>query len=334
MKLFEKVALIAGVLILGLLVYRIGPGALWAQISELSWGFLLVLGLHGVTVFVNTLGWRLTLPPERRSIPIASLAGMLIVGEAVNALTPAAVVGGDLMRISLLARRVPLETAVSSVGQAAMAQFISQVLFILAGVPLALTMLSNRGLRAGLLTLSAVLLLAVALVLYLGGSREGLARIRRRLEKIAWFRARWTAPTSRWRSFAEETLGGLRSRPRDFAGAVGFSFLAWLLGIVEVFLILHFLRAPVGWATALVIEVLSVAIEGVLFFVPAKIGTQEGGKHLIFLALGLDTVKGVALGFIRRLRGIVWAAAGLVVLGTFQAGPKQPQATPSDASPR
>lgn len=334
MKLVEKVALAAGVVLLGWLVYRIGPGALWAQLSQVSWGFLLVLGLHGVTVLINTLGWRVTLPPQRRDIPLFPLAGMLIVGEAVNALTPAAVVGGDLVRVSLLARRVPLETAAGSVGQAATAQFLSQVLFVLSGVPLALAALPGGGLRTGLTALSAVLLVVVALVLYLGWSREGLGRIRRRLEAIGWFRARWTAPGSRWRAFAEETLGGLRNRPRDFALSVGFSFLAWLLGIVEVFLILRLLKAPVGWAAAFVIEVLSVAIEGTLFFVPAKVGTQEGGKYVIFLALGLDPVKGVALGLIRRLRGIAWAAVGLAVFGALQSGRAQPQPIPPAASPR
>ena len=334
MKLVEKVALAAGVALLGWLVYRIGPGALWAQLSQVSWGFLLVLGLHGVTVLINTLGWRMTLPPQRRDVPLFPLSGMLVVGEAVNALTPAAVVGGDLVRISLLARFVPLETAVGSVGQAATAQFLSQVLFVLSGVPLALAALPGGGLRMGLAALSAVLLVVVALVLYIGWSREGSARIRRRLETIAWFRARWTAPGSRWRAFAEEALGGLRNRPRDFALSVGFSLIAWLLGIVEVFLILQLLKAPVGWATAFVIEVLSVAIEGVLFFVPAKVGTQEGGKYVIFLALGLDPVNGVALGFVRRLRAIAWAAVGLAVFGALQSRRAHPQPIPPAASPR
>lgn len=334
MKLVEKLALAAGVVLLGWLVHRIGPGALFAQLSQLSWGFVLVLAVHGVTVLNNTLGWRFTLPPDQRGIPFFHLAGLLIVGEAVNALTPAAVVGGDLMRASLLGRRMPLVTAAGSVGRAAMAQFLGQALFVLLGAPLVLTVVKDGGLRVGLAVFCSVLLAAIGLLLYLGWSPEGQRRIRGRLEKIAWFRARWTAPGSRLRALAEETLGSLRSRPRDFAFSVGLSFLAWQMGVVEVFLILRLLRAPVGWKTALVIEVLTVTIEGILFFVPAKMGTQEGGQYVIFLALALDPVKGVALGFTRRLRGLAWAVVGLAVLAAHQSGRAQPQRASPEVSQR
>jgi uncharacterized protein (TIRG00374 family) len=325
MKLFEKISFAAGVALLGWLVYRIGPATLWGQLSELSWGFLLVFGLHTVVILFNTLAWRVMLPPARRRIPLGLLGGMLIAGDAVGAVTPTAVVGGDLVRISLLGRRVPLEAAVGSVGLAAMARFVAQALFVVCGAPFVLTTIQDRRVQAGLVVLSAAVLLAVSFVLYLGFSPEGLARIRRRFERFEWFRARWNAPGSRWRAFADETLGSLRSRPGDFAQAVGFSWLAWLTGIVEVFLILSLLKAPVLWRTALSIEVLSVTIEGVLFFVPAKMGTQEGGKYVIFLALALDPVKGVSLGFIRRLRDLAWAALGLAVLGAFQSGRARPQ---------
>jgi uncharacterized protein (TIRG00374 family) len=332
MKLFEKIAFAAGVALLGWLVYRIGPGNLWEQLSELSWGFFLVFGLHAVVILCNALAWRSTLPPARRSVPLGLLSGMLIAGDAVNAVTPAAVVGGNLVRISLLGRRVPLEAAVGSVGLAAMALFVAQALFVVSGAPFVFTVLQDGSLRAGLALLSAAVLLLVSFILYLGWSPEGLARIRRWFERFGWFRVRWTAPESRWRAFAEETLGSLRNRPRDFVLSVGLSLLGWLTGIVEVFLILRLLKAPVGWGTALAIEVLSVTIEGVLFFVPAKMGTQEGGKYVIFLALALDPVKGVALGFIRRLRELAWAAVGLALLGILQSSRTQPQ--PLDASSR
>lgn len=335
MKLGQKIALAAGVLLLGWLVYRIGPGTLWAQLSQLSWGFLLLLGVHVFTVLFNTLGWRCTLPPAARGIPLHQLAGMLIVGEAVNTLTPAAVVGGDLMRASLLGRRISLVEAVGSVGQVAMAQFMSQALFVLTGVPVVLTVIPEGGLRVGLAIFSAVLVGVLGLLLYLGWKPEGLSWIRRRCESVRWFRERWTAPGSRWRALADETLGALRTRPRDYAAAVGFAFLAWQTGAVEVFLVLRLLHAPVSWKGAFVIEVLTVALEGATFFVPAKMGTQEGGQYLIFLALGLDPVKGVTLGFVRRLRAITWAVAGLAVLGTHRAGRAQaPLPRPSDSTPR
>ena len=120
---------------------------------------------------------------------------------------------------------------------------------------------------------------------------------------------------------AEATLGSLRRRPGDFAASVALYYAGWLVGIVEVGLILALLRAPVSWRQAFAIEALSVAIEGAFFFVPAKMGTQEGGKYLIFHVLGLDPARGFALGFVRRLRELAWAAIGLALLGWFQRHP-------------
>ena len=113
-------------------------------------------------------------------------------------------------------------------------------------------------------------------------------------------------------------FGAFRSRPRDLAAAV-FCFLgAWSVGVVEAWLILGFLRAPVSWGTAFAIESLSVLIETAFFFVPAKMGTQEGGKVAIFAALGLGAAKGFSMGFVRRLRELAWAFAGLVSFAALE----------------
>ena len=59
----------------------------------------------------------------------------------------------------------------------------------------------------------------------------------------------------------------------------------------------------------------SVLIDGILFFVPAKVGTQEGGKVVLFAALGLNPARGLTVGVVRRIRELVYAGLGLVALG-------------------
>lgn len=63
-------------------------------------------------------------------------------------------------------------------------------------------------------------------------------------------------------------------------------FVGWALGALEIYLILGFLGGPATVHRALTIEVLSVAIDGLFFFVPAKVGPQEGGKVVIFTIRG------------------------------------------------
>ena len=75
------------------------------------------------------------------------------------------------------------------------------------------------------------------------------------------------------------------------------------------------MRHPVSPVTAFAIEVLSITIDGLLFLVPAKIGTQEGGKVVAFAALGLPSSFGFAFGVVRHVRELIWAAAGILLYG-------------------
>ncbi len=288
------------------------------SLTDVGWGFLLVFALQVPAILVNTLAWRQMLPTEHRSVPLRSLAAMLLAGDAINAVTPSAVVGGELVRMSLLRRRVPTATALGSTSLAAMAQFFAQILFVLTGVPIALALVTDGGVRTGLFVLSAVLCFALALLVGLGWSRSGWKTLQRWLERVGWWRALRKERETTWRALSDTTLGALRRRPGDFALSVALHYAGWLVGAVEVRLILSLLRMPVGWGQAFAIEALSLAIEAAFFFVPAKMGTQEGGKYFIFHVLGLDPARGFALGFVRRLRELAWAAVGLGLYGWFQ----------------
>ena len=53
--------------------------------------------------------------------------------------------------------------------------------------------------------------------------------------------------------------------------------------------------------------------DGLLFVVPAKIGTQEGGKVAVFAALGLPLLLGLAFGIARHVRELAWAGLGILL---------------------
>ena len=115
--------------------------------------------------------------------------------------------------------------------------------------------------------------------------------------------------------FHGETRGAFLLSSASFA-------VGWALGVLEIYIILWLLGVPVTIHRALTIEVLSVAIDGMLFFIPAKVGTQEGGKVLIFTVLALDPAKGLALGILRRIRELSWAAVGMLILSRQQLVPR------------
>ena len=83
-----------------------------------------------------------------------------------------------------------------------------------------------------------------------------------------------------------------RLGPGRAVAVLGFFVLGWAVGAAEIYLILHWVGAAVDWRTALALETGSVLIDGMLFFVPAKVGTQEGGKVVLFAAFGLSPARG------------------------------------------
>ena len=87
---------------------------------------------------------------------------------------------------------------------------------------------------------------------------------------------------------------------------------------MESYLILWFLGLPVTIRAALSVEILTVAFNNLLFFVPLRVGAQEAGKALVFAMLGLGPTHGFAAGILVRIREMVWALIGLAALSRHQ----------------
>jgi uncharacterized protein (TIRG00374 family) len=334
---FERLAFAAGLGLFLWLLHRIGLAAIGRNLARVGWGFAAILALEGVVVLLMTLGWRWTLPPDRR-VPFFSLVGMRMAGDGINALAPAAVVGGEIVHARLLARFIPAVEAFGSVGLAALAQFLAQILFVGLGSILARAGTLQPRLRLLGMALLAFLVAFVAILERLSRRREGPpGRISGWLLRMARRVSRRAPGEDFWRGLDRHVFGAMRERPVSLALAVAFFLGAWCTNVLEVGLGLALLGAPVPAATVFAIAVLIVLVEGVFFFVPARVGVLEGGLYSAFLALGLDPATGFSLALVRRLRELTWSLGGLAILGLSQRKPLVPSATartPETASPR
>ena len=131
----------------------------------------------------------------------------------------------------------------------------------------------------------------------------------------------WLLPAS-WAGPGRDLDATLaRLGPWRAAASLGCFVAGWAVGAAEIYLILRWVGGAVDWQTALALETGSVLIDGILFFVPAKVGTQEGGKVVLFAALGLNPARGLTVGVVRRIRELTYAGLGLVALGWLSARP-------------
>jgi hypothetical protein len=323
----ERLALAAGVGLFLWLLHRIGVAVVWSSLLRLGWGFAAILMLESVVVLLATLAWRQTLPRDR-DVPFASLLAMRVAGDGVNALAPAAVVGGELVRAGLLTRFVGRAEAIGSVGLAALTQFLSQILFVGVGA----MVIRGNGLEPRLRVLGAGLLSILCLMAILL-ARLSRARFRdpkpsgRLLERLSRVFVRLGSARGLWQDVDRQVFGAVRERPGRLLFSLLLFLLGWLISVAEVFLILALLGAPVSVGIALSIAVLMVFVEGALFFVPGRVGVEEGGLFAIFGVLGLNPVDGFSLGLTRRLREIAWGLLGLGVLAYLRRGKPRPKAT-------
>jgi len=75
---------------------------------------------------------------------------------------------------------------------------------------------------------------------------------------------------------------------------------------------------PVSIGVAVLIETLSAAVDGLLFIVPARFGTQEGGKAAVFAVSDLPVTSGFGFGVVRHIRELAWAGPGLLIRSTHR----------------
>jgi hypothetical protein len=310
-RAFTAFVLLAGTATFLYLLWTFDPAKVWSDLRGFGWGFVLVLPFQFLDHFLNAWGWRLSFPPDAaRKTRFADLVRVRIAGDGVNYLTPSANIAGEFVRPAMLGDELPMDVRITSVFTAKAAQAAGQALFILFG--LAYVVLGGLSTFArGRLVWGAsavfVILAGVTFCVWALAHRPPL-----------WLQRRFPKAFEATTPIRLQLRDYLTRHPWRLAGATGTFMLGYGWGALEILLIAHFLGLHLPFHTALAIEFLSNLVDAMAFMVPAKIGTQEGGKAVIFKGLGLSAVTGFTLGLIRHVRELLWAGAGLLLYAAHE----------------
>jgi uncharacterized membrane protein YbhN (UPF0104 family) len=286
-----------------------------ASFRTLSWRLLLVVVFpFGLITMLDTLGWRFAF--RRDLAPFATLYSVRLAGEAVNIATPTASLGGEPVKAYLLRPRIPMEEALASVIVGKTTITLAQGCFLAVGLAVAWALLPLPGAvlhgMSGLLAIEALALAGFVMV-QLWGIFGGGLRLFQTLG-IAWGRRR----ADQLHQLDRAVAAFYRDHHRRLGFSVLFHFLGWMLGSFEVYLILLFIGMPVPLVTALVIDAFAAGIKFAAFLLPGGLGALEGGNMAIFTAMGLGAGIGLSFTLIRRLRELIWATAGFLLLSVLQ----------------
>ena len=310
-KAFTGFILLLGSATFLYLLWTFEPAKVWAQLVSFGWGFAILIPFQIFDHALNALGWRFAFAPaDARKTSFVDLIRVRVAGDGVNYLTPSGNIAGEFVRPGMLGGPASDEAKVTSVVTAKATQAGGQALFVLFG----LIYLVNAKLyefQKGQVVWAAVgmsvILVGVALCVGVFAMRPP-----------AWLEKKFPKALEKTAGVRTSLRGFLSKYPGRLAASTVFFMLGYAWGAAEIWLICLFMGYPISPVTALSVEFLSNLVDSFAFMVPAKIGTQEAGKAVIFKGLGLAADAGFTVGLIRHLREIVWAGSGLAMYAAHQ----------------
>lgn len=323
--MLRYILLAVGLIVLGLLVWHIGPANIYEAATRLGPTALLAILIPSVIMYsIEAYGWRVVLGRAAQGVPFWRLLTIRTAGEVVNMTTPTAYLGGEPLKAYLLKRHnVPMAEGAASVVIAKTTMTIAEVFYILTGIALAFLIL-GAGSSAGQTITAALLsvgLLVCSIVGFVFIQHRGLfASILSLVKKLGLRIRALEAQEEHLRSIDRTILSFYSHHQKAFLASIGVYFVGWLAESLEVFGIIYFLGGSVSFLTAISIGAIAVFIKGGSFFIPGSLGAQDAGNLLLLQAFGYSDVTGITFALLRRFRELVWIGIGLLCLATVGKG--------------
>ncbi len=318
----KVILLLLGVVTVSGLVVHIGPERIYRTCVSLGAVGLVVMLVPSTAMYLlDCVGWQLTLGRHKAAVPFARLFMIRTAGELVNATTPAAYVGGEPLKASLLKTfSVPMADGLASVIVAKTTMTIAQILYILLGIGLSIWVLvlpasASTNHLSGLTVIVSLGLLLFATAMFIVIQRQGLFAVM--FYVMAQCGIRITALEAKREQLLalDEAIVDFYTRNRaPFFLSAGTFFGGWLVGALEAYVIVRYLGEPIDIVTALSIDALTTLIKGGTFFVPGSIGAQEAGTLMLLRAYGYSDVTGMTFAILRRVRELIWIGIGALCL--------------------
>lgn len=300
------VGLLLAVVILALEGFRSVASAL----AVAGWGLVWISGIHVCVLTADTVAWRWLIVPQN-PVSLLPLLRVRWIGESVNHLLPVASLGGELLRAWLAHRALGVRgsvAAASTVVDMTLA-VVTQILFTLIG----LGVLVSRGAQSQLVDTVVIgcALLAAAVVGFVIVQRAGLFGFSSRVVENLASRVGWTSVVDDATRLDDAILRTYADVGPVTASTV-WRMLAWFIGAVEIWAGAQVLGHPIGFAEAIMLESLVLAIRSAAFVVPGGYGIQEGTFVILGGLIGMPADVALALSLVKRIRELIIGLPGLL----------------------
>jgi putative membrane protein len=300
-------AIIGGGAVVIALVAWFGGQAIGHEVLQAGWAIPATLLLHLVQLYLSAIAWRIAV--GRRLPRMAVYFRLRWIRESVNSLLPVAQMGGNILGIRMLSQRgVTASLAAAGTTLDLTVEALTQFAWTMIGIATLATISSDTSWRPWVE--GGAITMGLGLAGFVAAQRAGLMRL---IEGLAR-QIRRVFP-----GISVDALRGLHAelmRLQSDRQALGRAFAihltAWMLGTLEVWLVLKTMGIAITPAEAVTIESLGMAARSAGFVVPGALGVQETGFILVCSLFHIQADTAIALSMVKRLRELGVGLPGLI----------------------
>jgi hypothetical protein len=283
-------------------IAHVGLPTMMEQAKAMRVALPIVLALSLLRLFLQTANWSESLKGEDVSVGITKLMGVRLASQSMGYLTVLGPLISEPMKVKLLGTSGE-PTITATFLDDGVYWFTSALLAIAGIVSLPLVGFHGRAYHS----IPAVLVFGFAVVI-----------IRRHTPILSGVvRALGTRhPT--WLARAERIEASIReyrlNQPSLVRRMFWIDIACQVLLAAEVVVVLLSLHLPVHFGAVLAIEGMTRAWKMISGWIPARLGSDEGGAISAFALTGLSPLLGLSLALTRRSRDLLWALIGIAWL--------------------
>ncbi|MSO84003.1 MAG: flippase-like domain-containing protein [Acidobacteria bacterium] len=316
-QLVSMAAISIGIVFLGITLYYIDLKETAASAGRLGLALPVIL-LPGTCWHVlRTWGWAVSFPEGFRP-PFTRLFRVRLAADAIGFFTVRGI-ANEPLKVLLLYDRVKPEITAAAVTLERLAFAVVGIVIAAAVSVAAVTHLSLPGAWDTVFTmliLGAVLVLTIAGLIARHRRGDYLGRLVTMIDG-ATGRQLQASRLIRFILGVEDVLLQLiRGDRRRLVTLTMLAVVCYLLMAIEVWLVLWAVGEPSGVIEALTVETFARLASVASAAIPGNIGALEASNAGVVAALGLG--GGGALALARRIRALLWAAAGLALYPRVQ----------------
>jgi putative membrane protein len=307
--------LILGVALLGFVISQTDIVHALSLLRDIGWGFVAIFAIYFIGFLIDAFAWQIATPGVPLDLKwLYRFYQVRVAGEAFNTITPTASMGGEAVKAIMLKRLygIGYRDGTASLILAKTIIVVALVAFLTVGFALmqdssklddTYKIVSGAGLAAFCLGAIVFVLIQRFKVTTFTGNLLGRSRLFARLNALL----------KPLHEVEDRLIHFYTRQPNRLVAVFLLSFLNWVIGIFEIWLIMYLIGHPISFSDAWIIETVAQLVRSATFFIPASIGAQEGAFLIVGAAITGQPSFGLTVALARRIREIVWAVWGLAV---------------------